>query len=109
VILVWMIGGGIIGLLTTLLAGLFWMPKRSGEPESDLTAAETLPEVERVARVGLRPGDTIVVECSVAVTAETCERIRDHFKAVWPDHQIVVIGPELRLKVLSAEAPSSSA
>lgn len=58
-----------------------------------------LPEVEKVARVAVKPGDVIVIECPCSVSIATAKRIEDFASKFWPDNKIVVLSDGMTLKI----------
>lgn len=65
-----------------------------------LAALTALPAVTRIAKADLKPDDVIVVECPGGISCETAERIQAALKHVWPNHQAVVLGDGMTLKVV---------
>lgn len=68
-----------------------------------LAAIVTMPEIARVAKASVRPGDVIVFECDFHISDEAAGRIRAQCADVWPDNKVVVLTAGLRIKVLSVD------
>jgi len=68
-----------------------------------IAALVAMPEIAKISAAPVRPKDVIVVELTRELPVEAFARIRDELKAIWPDQQIVVCAPDVRLKVLRGE------
>jgi hypothetical protein len=66
-----------------------------------VAALDSLPEVERIEVVRLKPTDVIVFESSRLLSEEAIARMRASVQPIWPDNKIVVCENGLRLKVVS--------
>jgi hypothetical protein len=64
--------------------------------EAAIAALEKLPSV-KVAT--LRPGDVIVVEVPQLVSNDQAERIQRNLKAIWPNHEAVILSDGLTLSI----------
>ncbi len=49
----------------------------------------------------LKPEDVVVIECEGAISQDTAEHIQTHLKQIWPNHQVLVLGDGLTLKIAS--------
>jgi hypothetical protein len=55
-----------------------------------------------VNRLRLRPGDAIVLSTEELITDETAKRLREQVEAHFPGHRCLVLGPGMKLGVLSS-------
>jgi hypothetical protein len=58
--------------------------------------------IEGVAQLwaaALKPDDVIVVECDAILSEESRARMRATLQPIWPKHEILVCGREIRLKI----------
>lgn len=66
-----------------------------------VAALVNLPSVARIVKVAdLQPDDVIVVECDALISNDTADRIKGRVQDVWPGRKIIVVGPDVRLKVM---------
>jgi len=65
-----------------------------------IAALTALPAVARISKADLKPTDVIVMECDGVVSSEQAERIEAYVQKVWPNHQVVVLGDGLKLKIV---------
>src|SRR6266545_1812765 len=61
----------------------------------------TLPEIEAVQRVSLRPGDVVVIRVAASLPADVAQRIHDQAAAVFPDNEIVILGLGATLEIVT--------
>ena len=54
-----------------------------------------------IRTVNLGPTDVIVVEVNAPITRDHMGRIKAALQEVWPNHKSLILGPEMRLTVLS--------
>ncbi len=66
-----------------------------------LAALVSLPATTRISVAQLKPEDVVVIECDECISQDTAERIKRHLKQIWPNHQVVVLGDGLKLKIAS--------
>lgn len=59
----------------------------------------------RIARLNLRPGDTVVLQTDMVLTGEQAEAIRDRTKAMFPQHEVVFLTAGVRIGVMRGAKP----
>jgi hypothetical protein len=64
------------------------------------TLGAKLPEVDRIAKVNLRPGDVVVLEVKQRISHEVADRIKALAETIWPDNKVAVFDSEITVKVL---------
>jgi len=69
-----------------------------------VAALEDMPDVVSVQKVGLQPGDVIVLRSPVFLGRETIHQMTQIMKSVWPDHRVVVLDAGLTLEVVRTDA-----
>lgn len=63
-------------------------------------------EIKEVRRLGLRPGDTLVLRCSRMMPPQVHDLMVEQARGLLGDHKVVVLGPGVDLEVLR-EVPES--
>jgi hypothetical protein len=54
----------------------------------------------QIARLSLKPEDTLVVRCTPPINSEACSRIKRDLQAIIGHQRILVISAEIELSVL---------
>jgi hypothetical protein len=63
----------------------------------------TEPEYESVRILRLQPGDTIVVRLADNYPPGVVQSIKDQLEPKFPDHEVLVLGPNVDLELVCAE------
>lgn len=72
-------------------------------------AMETIPEINELQKVEIKPDDVIVVTLRSRVPDEKLRRIKEHLMTVFPGNKIVVFGESIQFAVYEkSQEPSAS-
>ena len=61
---------------------------------------DELTKTFEIARLDLRPGDTVVVRCRGTLNPEQLSNIQSCASHVWPDHKVVAIDENMEIQVV---------
>jgi hypothetical protein len=92
--------------MTTPCSHLPWTPENAGKiclwcqdrKRDDMTESEAEYESVRILR--LQPGDVVVVRFADRIDKLTAETIRNDLKPKFPDHEVLVLGPDADLEIV---------
>lgn len=68
---------------------------------------EDIPEVERIERLALKPGEVIVIFSKMTLPKQHIDAIEKTFVQLFPNNKVVILEDELDLKIVSPEALES--
>ena len=67
----------------------------------DILLAQLLKAIQQDRVIQITgPKDVIVVEVPGAIPQATAERLKDYMQQIWPNHQCVVLGDGLHLRIV---------
>jgi uncharacterized protein (DUF58 family) len=65
-----------------------------------MTSDQPEGEYESIRILRLQPGDVVVVRLADHIDKLTAEKIRDDLKPKFPDHEVLVLGPNADLEIV---------
>jgi hypothetical protein len=66
-----------------------------------LAALVGMPALTRLSSVGaIASGDVIVAELDNHISSDDVRDLKNHLQMIWPNNQVLICGPNVRLKVL---------
>jgi hypothetical protein len=64
------------------------------------------PLIDRVDKLRLEPGETVVLTSERFLSADQRARLRETLRALWPGNDVVVLDPNMTLEAAPHGAPS---
>lgn len=61
------------------------------------------PALASVAQMTLRPNDVIVLESTEPLSKSNAAKLEAQIRELWPEHQVVALGPGMKLSIVRPE------